>query len=258
MIDGEDNVFGASAPAGSAKPGPSGTSDGQPAKDASATVPKEQYDSLATKLGVQGQELGELRKFHSELTPLLEVLEADPELTQAILSGKINGALAAKVASGDISAEDAKEATKAVADAAKGAAADKAVPAVDVDRIVSAKVAEETRKMRDTLSRDITSIESKRKFEKSVDEFISVTEDFKDHANEINEWFLENPKQWDIRVAYEAVKGRAAIREAQARQAEERKRMVPGGGGSSGNGVFGGRDQLESLIGPARRSDDIF
>lgn len=72
----------------------------------SNVVSKDVYDQLESKLGSQGKELGDFRTFFQDLSPLLDKLQAQPEVVEAILNGKINTALAQVVSAEKFRAEE--------------------------------------------------------------------------------------------------------------------------------------------------------
>lgn len=86
----------------------------------SATDLKAQYEELQTKLGSQGQELGEYRQFFQGISPLLDKLDEQPELVQAIIDGKVNSELAKAAAEGKVQIEDAAIVSKAHEEVKKG------------------------------------------------------------------------------------------------------------------------------------------
>src|SRR3990167_4171553 len=102
----------ASAGAGSAGNGNGSGSSGE-AIDLSQYIPKGTYDELQSKLGEQGSELGEFRKFYQEITPLLEKLDKYPDLVEAIVADKFNDKLAKAVLDGKVKIEEVVQVQKA-------------------------------------------------------------------------------------------------------------------------------------------------
>ena len=104
----------ASASAGSASGGDNGSGNaGEAQVDLDKYVSKSTYEQLESKLGEQGNELGELRKFYQDIAPLLDKLDAAPELVEAITAGKLDGKLAKAVLEGKVRIEDAVQVQKA-------------------------------------------------------------------------------------------------------------------------------------------------
>ena len=110
------------------------TTPGSPATDPASTsnpagqseekgqggeVTPEMYKSLETKMGEMGQELGGYREFVQSITPLLEKLDASPQLVQAIIDGKIDSDLAQAVADGKVTIGDAAVVTEAAKEVEK-------------------------------------------------------------------------------------------------------------------------------------------
>ena len=102
---------------------PSGNDAGNGTKDEGTkdekTVSEAQYKELESKLGSQGAELGNLRSFYDDVSPLLNKLQERPELIDAILNDKISPELIKPVVEGKVSEKDAKEVTKARDDVKK-------------------------------------------------------------------------------------------------------------------------------------------
>lgn len=221
-------------------------------------VPKSVYEDLESKLGQQGEELGEYRKFLTEITPLLEELKKNPELVQYIAEGKVDEKLAKAIAEGRVEVKDAMQVAQAHSEVKKDLGKDynKANPQ-DVERLIAEKVEKLDKKIAETeakLSESVTDVEERRKFENSVNDFIESTDDFQQYAGEIEKFFEEHPDQFDIRTAYYAVKGRnmtkAEAAKAEELIAEERKRvaMNAGGGTSQAGALRVGEDAFETLV----------
>ena len=60
------------------------------------------YDELAARFGQQGTELGEYRQFFQNIAPLLDKLDQEPDLVQAIIDGKVDSKIAQAVIDGRV------------------------------------------------------------------------------------------------------------------------------------------------------------
>lgn len=234
-----------------------GSSNGETATeiDLEQYVPKTQYEELAQKLGVQGSELGELRKFYNDLLPLLEKLEAQPGVAEAILDGKIDASLAQAVVEGKVTLGEAKQVTKAHEAVKKTMGDDynKATPE-EIEKLVEAKLETILNKKLEATTKkfeeDISSVEEKREFESKVTNFIENTPDFEEFAEQVSAWLEQHPDQYDIETAYYTVKGKIAT-EAYEKAVEEAagnaaKNVALNAG--AGSGQTGGNIEGQSLI----------
>lgn len=237
------DTFG-SAHAGSPQNGDNGTA--QP-----DTVPKSMYSELESKLGSQGQELGEYREFFRSIEPLLNKLEEQPELARAIVDGKIDQDLIKSVSEGRISLGDAETATQAKADVEKRLG-NKAgnVSAEEMSELIAQQIDKLRKETEDTLNKD----REMREFESRVEKFISETSDFEQHAAAIHAWLDEHPNIDDIAVAYYAVKGKLSEQEARqaadadtAAQAKQIALMATGGA-STATAVVNNEELVDALI----------
>jgi hypothetical protein len=222
------------------------------------TVSKVQYEEAEKKLGEQGRELGEFRTFFKEVSPLLDKLQSQPELVEAIMEGRIDASLAQAVLDNKVKIEDAENITKAHDEVKKdlGTGYEKKSSA-DIEKMVAEKVGEITKKLEDsqeTFKRDIKSSEERRKFEGTVESFISKTEDFSEYAKSINTWLEDHPDIYDIETAYYAVKGKALAtkkaEEDEISKAEAAKLMAAnaGSGSSQGARIIQDKSVADSLI----------
>jgi hypothetical protein len=57
----------------------------------------------------QGQELGEFRKFFSDIAPLLDKLDKSPEIVQAIMNGRITTDIAKALTEDNLNPKEAPE-----------------------------------------------------------------------------------------------------------------------------------------------------
>lgn len=221
---------------------------------------KAMYEELEKKFGSQGRELGEYRSFIEGITPLLNKLDASPELVQAIIDGKVDSDLAKAAMEGKISIQDAQVVTQAHAEVKKdlGKKSYDASSPEDIQRMIEEKV----NTVRTELEAKVTAQDDMRSFERSVNDFIDRTEDFSTYASEIDAW-LDEHDTTDIQVAYYAVKGQVSEREAQKQAkeaaAEAAKDIALNAGGGSSNRTFVPQNSglIDTLI-AGRSNPNIF
>lgn len=242
------------------EPGSGENKSGKDAFNPEDFVPKTQYAEAEKKLGEQGRELGDYRKFVNDISPLLDKLNDLPELAELIIEGKIDSKLVNAIAEGKVNLSDAAEVAKAHETVKKemGKKEYDDASKEDIEKLIAEKVAEMRKDMEATASkveRQLSESEERRAFEQSVNEFIKNTPDFADYADDIAQWFEDNPKQYDVQIAYDAVKGRKlAVRnkeEEEARAAEAAKELASNaaGGGSQGAQMVSDEDAVDKLIG---------
>lgn len=219
-------------------------------------IPKSQYDELESKIGEQGNELGQYREFYSQISPILDKLDAQPELVKAIMDDKIDASLAKAVLDGKVSIKEAETVTKAHVEVKKdlGTQQYNAISPEEIERLVDKKVAEITKPITDRVDSKLDDAEKLRTYENSINEFINSTPDFPEYADKISKWFIANPDQDDIRIAYDVIKGRA-IQEQFAKtqtkaEAEAAKEMAlnAGGGMGMGSGTISDKNTIDNLI----------
>lgn len=216
-------------------------------KEVSAT----QYKELESLVGKQGEELGEFRKFFSDIAPILDKLDKSPDLVQAIIDGNVTGDLAKAAIEGKVKIEDAEIVTKAHEEVKKdlGKEAYKGASSEEVSKLVEEKAAE-IKKDLDSKLRDRDELTA---FESSVSDFVSKTPDFAKYAGDIDKW-LDKHDVTDIRVAYYAVKGelseKEATKQAEIDKAEESKNLALNASGGRGVRTYVKGDQniVDSLI----------
>ena len=229
---------------------PGGAWTGRP-NEAQQVDYKTMYENLETKLGTQGKELGDYKSFIEGLTPLLEQLDAMPELAQAIIDGKVDRDLAKAALDGKLTIEGAAAVTQAHAEVKKdlGKGVYEKTSSEDIAKLIEEKV----NKVKEETQSQIKELEDARIFEASVQDFISRTPDFADYAKDINHW-LDTHDITDIEVAYWAVKGQLSDKEAKKlateNAAENAKNLAlnAGGGGQRSNFVPAGDELIDSLI----------
>lgn len=195
------------------------------------------------------EELAKYKEFIDGATPLLEKLNASPDLVQAILADKINDEFAKAALAGKLSVKEAEAATAAVK-AVEGELGTKAFNASSPDEI--SKLVEEKVS---ALKNELAQKDDARQFESYTNKFISETADFGKYSEEISKW-LDDHDITDIRVAYYAVKGELSEKQAKeaadADAAENAKNVMlnASGGGVSASATVGGQSFIDSLIAP--------
>ncbi len=203
------------------------------------------YKELETKMGGMGQELGEYRAFVTQITPLLEKLDANPDLVRAIVDGKIDESLVKDVLAGKISQQDAQVVTQAN-DAVAAAVNTTQMTPEQITALVEAKANE--------IRQEMEKKAELQTFEQRTQAFIESTPDFVEYAEEIDKW-LDTHNIADIEVAYYAVKGQmsdsAARKVAEEAAAERQKEMMMNAGGGTGYATTApdGTKLIDSLIG---------
>lgn len=186
-----------------------GAATGQTGGAATETVPKSIYDQLESKLGTQGNELGQYKKFFEDITPLLDKLEKSPDLVQAIVDGKVTGELAKAVLEGKVQVSDATVVAQAAA-AVQGNPDNQGKTAAEVEKLIEASA--------EKLRREFEEKTELQSFEQGTKQFIENTADFPEYADEIGKW-LDSHDVTDIKIAYYAVKGE--LSESAAKKASE-------------------------------------
>lgn len=198
---------------GSAPTGPEmQTSTGQPVNGQDVNLEKN-YKELEQKMGSMGQELGEYRNFFHNISPLLEKLDQNPELVQAIIDGKIDKQLTQAAYEGRISVSDANAVSQASSEV-HSELGKKVVETLSPEKI--------EKLIEDRANKIRAELEEKaelKSFEDKTREFIESTSDFVKYSEAIDKW-LDEHDVTDIKVAYFAVKGEMSEQEAK-RAAEE-------------------------------------
>ena len=193
------------------------------------------------------KERDDYKKFFTDATPLLEKLNASPELVQAVMADKISDEFAKAALAGQLSIKDAEIATAATAAVEKqlGTKAFNAANPDELSRLVEEKVS--------ALESKLAEQDDKRQFESYTNQFISDTSDFANYSAAIAEW-LDEHDVTDVKVAYYAVKGE--LSEKQAKEAADADASntakdfmrTQGGGSISANQIIGGQPFIDSLI----------
>jgi DNA-binding ferritin-like protein (Dps family) len=215
--------------------------------DNNATNYEEAYKELESKMGKMGTELGEYRTFFQNISPVLEKLDANPEVVQAIVDGKLDSQLAKAVLEGRVTIGDAQivtEANKAVQKEVSKTG--ESLSSKDIEALVEKKAIE--------IRRELEEKEEMSSFQEKTEKFIESTPDFLDYADAVNTWIDEHDIT-DIEVAYWAVKGKLSDAEAkklastvEAEKAKEYALNAQGGGVIS-NKTPEGQSVIDSLIG---------
>lgn len=211
-----------------ADPTPGTTPDGQVAPDSNV-------------------ELTEYKQFFGGISPLLEKLDKNPDLVQAILGDKIDAAFAKAALDGTLTVKEAQAASQAVAEVKQevGAAAAASMTPEAFSKLVEDKMA--------ALESKLTEKDSMRDFETYTNGFIASTPDFEKYSGAISTW-LDEHDVTDIRVAYYAVKGELSEKEAKAAAdvaaAENAKNVLlnAGGSGVRADTMINGVPLVDTLI----------
>lgn len=262
----EENAFNGSDNSGSSinngvpNPNSFGGALGQTSTKEAPQIDPDQHKELESLVGRQGTELGELRKFFSDISPLLDKLDKSPEIVQAIIDGKITGDLAKAAMEDKISVTDAVITTKAHEDVKKelGKEGYKSATSDEVSKLVEAKAKE----IKLDFEAKLKERDELNAFETGINEFIARTSDFSKYAEEIDKW-LDNHEVTDIAVAYYAVKGemseKEAMKQAEIDKAEAEKNGALNMGGGSGNStrIRGDSNIVDTLI-SSKSNPNIF
>lgn len=213
------------------------------------------YKELEGKMGGMGQELGEYRNFFQNISPLLEKLDQNPELVQAIVDGKIDKQLAQAVAEGRINITDAAAVSQANQEV-RSEVGQKVYDAMTPEKV--AKLVEEKAQ---EIRKDLEEKADLKSFEEKTQKFIETTADFAEYAEDIDKW-LDTHDVTDIEIAYWAVKGqKSGARQGSdsaAAAASIARDLVANasGGGVSANATVDGSSLIDKLV--AGPSNPIF
>ena len=233
-----------------------------PQVDMSKYVDKAVYDELFSKFGDQGRKYGELNGFYESIGPLLAKLDENPEVVDAILTGKIDSTLVKSITDGTISAQGAQAVTMAHEEV-KDKMGAKAYENVSPEKLAKL-IEDKTMEIRNEMNGKLKEAEDIRAFEAEVNDFVANTPDFETYSKKVGEWLDAHPNVEDIKVAYYAVKGELSDGEARQKadeaQAEYAKKMaMNAGGGRSQGGYFPeGVNPAEQLISGTSNPNNIF
>ncbi|MCK5616264.1 hypothetical protein KAR91_81130 [Candidatus Pacearchaeota archaeon] len=233
-----------------------GTQTNEGATETKETVSKEQYEQLESKLGSQGQELGDYREFYKNVGPLLKELDKQPDLIEAIMAGKIDADLVQAAMDGKVTIQEAKEVSEAHTEVKKelGKKEYEKTSPEDINKLITDKVAEGLKDIKDDFNKNISEVEDMREYENRITDFMSNTDDFAEYSVNIDKWFQDHPEQDDIEVAYNAVKGAALVKLAEDNkskdEAEANKDAAANaaGGGSPSNTIIEDENIVDKLI----------
>ena len=221
-----------------------GAATGQTGGAATETVPKSIYDQLESKLGTQGNELGQYKEFFKSITPLLDKLEQAPDLVQAIVDGKVTGELAKAVLDGKVQINDATVVAQAAA-AVQGNPDNQGKSAAEVEKLIEASA--------EMVGREFVVMTELQSFDDQTKQFIENTVDFPEYADEIGKW-LDSHDVTDIRIAYYAVKGElsesAAKKAAESASGEVGRNVAANAAGGNSPAQYAHNDQklVDQLI----------
>ena len=232
---------------------------------AASTVPAQQVDlaqhkELESLVGRQGQELGEFRKFFSDIAPLLDKLDKSPEIVQAIIDGNITADLAKAAMEGKVSIADAQIVSKAHEEVKKDLGK-KGYEGASSDEVAKL-VEEKAKEIKSEFQKELKERDDLSAFESTVNDFIARTSDFSKYASEIDKW-LDEHDVTDIAVAYYAVKGELSEKEAKKQadidkaEAEKNFALNAGGGPGVATHFRGDSNVIDSLI-ASKSNPNIF
>jgi len=213
---------------------------------------KDQVKELESLIGRQGEELGQFRKFFSDIEPLLDNLDKNPDIVRAILDGKVDSDLAKAALEGKVSISDAQIVSKAHEEVKKdlGEKGYEGASPEEVNKLVE----ERAEKLKQEFDVEFKRRDDLRTFETNTRDFISRTPDFEKYATDIDKWLDKHDEVTEVSVAYHAVKGElsenAAKKQAEVELAEANKKMALNTGGGSSIATHIGKDEevIDSLI----------
>lgn len=237
-----------------------GGATGETPKETVPQIDPAQHKELESLVGRQGQELGEFRKFFSDIAPLLDKLDKSPEIVQAIIDGNITADLAKAAMEGKVSITDAQIVSKAHEEVKKdlGKEGYKGASPEEVAKLVEDKAKE----IKGEFQKELKERDELSAFESSVNDFIARTPDFSKYASEVDKW-LDEHDVTDIAVAYYAVKGELSEKEAKKQadidKAEAEKGLALNATGGAGNAthIRGDANVVDSLI-ASKSNPNIF
>ena len=215
------------------------------------TIDPKQHEELESLAGRLGQEVGEYRKFFSDIAPLLDKLEKSPEITQAIVDGNITPELARAAIEGKVSISDAQIVNKAHEEVKKdlGKEGYKGASSEDISKLVEDKAKE----IKNELQKELKDRDDEAAFMSSINDFLARTPDFPQYAAEVDKW-LDEHDVTDIAVAYYAVKGELSEKEAKKQaeidraEAEKSGALNMGGGNSNATRFSNDPNFIDTLI----------
>jgi len=243
----EDGSANAGSPQGAGVPNVNPNSFGQ--TPPVETIDPQQHKELESLVGRQGEELGEYRKFFSDIAPLLDKLDKSPEIVQAIIDGNITADLAKAAMEGKVTIGDAEIVKKAQDEVKQelGKEGYKGASPEEISKLIEDKAKE----IKGDLDAKLKERDDLSAFENSVNDFIGRTPDFPQYAAAVDKW-LDDHDVTDIAVAYYAVKGelseKEAIKQAEIDKAEAEKNGALNMGGGQGNATARMRTDDQAII----------
>lgn len=244
---------------GAPNPNSFGGAVGQAQGSAPQTNP-DQLKELESLVGRQGAELGEFRKFFQDISPLLDKLDKNPDIVQAIINDNITADLAKAAMEGKVSIGDAKIVSQAHTEVKKDLG--KKTYAETSPEEIAKMVQDKVKEVKDEFETKLKERDDLSAFESNVQDFIARTPDFPTYASEIDKW-LDEHDVTDISVAYYAVKGelseKEAKKQAEADLAEHQKNLALNatGGGVRATHVVGDPNVVDQFIG-GRTNPNVF
>ncbi len=224
-------------------------------------VPKKVHEEATSKITEQGTELGELREFAKEVSPLIEKMRENPALVEAIMTDKIDLDLAQAVIDGKVTVKEATEVAEAHEEVKKelGEKEYAKTSEKDIEKLISDKLSDKLKDVDSKIEKKFNEVNVKfegKKIEEDTAEFIKNTSDYLEYAEQVADYLKETGK-WDVSEAYYIVKGKAltekAIKENDKNAAEAAKDIAANaGGGSSQSGKIEQRNIIDDLIAGGR------
>lgn len=230
--------------------------EGKPSEE---MVPKSQLKEAQKIAGDNSDELGGYRDFMKTISPLLNKLESNPELLNAIMEDKFTPELAKAVADGKVSITDAKAVTEAHDKVKKDLGTDynKTSPE-DINKLVTEQVTkvvgEAVSKVKSEFDSRLSSSEKQKEYMDDISEFIKNTPDFAEHAPEVEKYMKEHPGIFDIQLIFDAVAGKAAMKKLAGNkdenEIEEKKKLAAAAaaGGAPNTAAINGDDNFDTYI----------
>lgn len=240
------------------------TSDDQTSEKTSdkneTEITEKQYKELEKKLGSQGEELGKYRKLVEDVKPLLDRLDNDPELAKAIMENKIDSSLIQDVVEGKTDQKDAEavsQANKKVKEEV-GEKKYQEMSQKEMEEMMDKKLEEHKQE----ISKNLEQRDSMEEYEKSISDFIQNTPDFAEYAGEV-EKILDETGITDIKVAYDAVKGKHLQKEQQDSDDDKSKEVAKevasnaSGGSSQATGEMKKNDEIDEYLGKVKNPNRL-
>lgn len=227
-------------------------------------IPEEEaqkkIEELQEEMTQQGEKLGKYQEIFQDVQPLLNKLDGQPELVDAILNGDIDADIAQKVADGEITPEQA-QAEQDHKDANQSNEGDN-TQELSIDKLEQ-MVEEKTGAVKEEVEKKLQEQKRKRQFEKEIEQFMESTPDFDKYADDIAAFLNEHEEIENIEVAYNAVKGQRLEQEQKEQSEQDKKQeakrraMNAAGGRSQGGQPIQDSDALDDLIAPSSNPNSL-